>query len=108
VHDFGVCSGFSVAGVQGKSCPHKPGTCLANEEMFMGRCYEKCSIVTNGEYPTRVAAASCCKSSSMIACLNPLNDKTSSSLNVGGGTGDGNPSTPRSSHGPLTRFTEQR
>jgi hypothetical protein len=107
-HDFGVCSGFSVAGGQGTSCPHKPGVCLANEELYMGTCYEKCRIITHGDYPTRVAAASCCQSASMIACMNPMNDHTSSSLNVGGGAGDGNPNTPAQSHAPMTRFAESR
>merc|ERR1719188_354868 len=31
-HDFGLCSGFDIAGMkEGKTiCPHKPGACFAN------------------------------------------------------------------------------
>lgn len=104
-HDFGVCSGYSVAGSDGKSCPHKPGSCLENEEMLLGECFEKCSILTNGEYPHRVAAATCCKSDGVL-CLDPFNDRTSSEFDVGGGDGDGDPSTPASAHAPMTSLTE--
>lgn len=106
-HDFGFCSGFSVSGATGGNCPHKPGVCLANEEPWLGECYEKCSILTNGEYPNRVGGASCCKTEG-ITCLNPFNDRTDTDFNVGGGAGDGDPSTPAAAHGPLTAFTEAR
>jgi hypothetical protein len=106
-HDFGVCSGFSVAGTNGQSCPHKPGACLANEEMLLGECFKSCSILTNGEYPNRVAAATCCKVEGVM-CFNPMEDDTSPSYAVGGGAGDGDPNTPSSAHAPMTSLTEAR
>jgi len=104
-HDFGVCSGYSVAGPDGTSCPHKPGVCLDNEEMHLGRCFEKCSILTNGEFPHRVAAATCCKADGVM-CFNPFNDRTRPDFAVGGGHHDGDPSTPSSMHDPLKSLTE--
>jgi len=103
-HSFGfvACSGYAVGGVTGKSCPHRHGACMANEEMFMNECYKTCKELTNGEYPYRKAAASCCKSSSTISCMNPMNDKTSPDFNVGGGkNGDGDP-TNNAPHAPHT------
>lgn len=103
-HSFGfvACSGYAVAGAAGKSCPHRHGACMANEEMFMNQCYKTCKELTEGEYPFRKAAASCCKSSSTISCMNPMNDKTSPDFNVGGGkNGDGDP-TNNGPHAPKT------
>jgi len=102
-HSFGfvACSGYAVAGAAGKSCPHRHGACMANEEMFMNECYKTCKELTNGEYPFRKAAASCCKTSSTISCMNPMNDKTSADFNVGGGKGDGDP-TNNAPHAPRT------
>merc|ERR1712061_826219 len=53
------CSGYDVSGKNG--CPHKPGACLVDEEYHLGLCYKKCSILTHGTYPHRIAAATCCK-----------------------------------------------
>jgi len=60
--------------VDGKGeAPHPPGMCDGNEEMHLGLCYKKCSILTNNEFNIRVTANSCCKARS---CLNPWNLKT--------------------------------
>jgi len=103
-HGFGfiACSGFAVAGPQESSaCPHGHGSCMGNEELFMGSCYKTCKELTNGQFPYRKAAASCCKTSSTISCMNPMNDQTNANFNVGGGQGDGDPSTPGGPHMPL-------
>merc|ERR1719188_933828 len=54
-----LCKGFDVSG--SGACPHKPGACFLNEEMHLGVCYKKCTDLTNGRYPYRSAAATCCK-----------------------------------------------
>jgi len=108
------CSGFDVSsgdtggkysGDNGAACPHVRGTCLADEEIFTGECYEKCSLLTNGTHPNRIGAATCCKREG-VGCMIPSNDWTASSFDVGGGAGDNNAQTPKSVHFPLTRFTE--
>jgi hypothetical protein len=102
-----ICGGFDVAGNRSRGgCPHPGGACLDNEEVHLGRCYAKCNDLTDGEYPTRVAAATCCKSDQKWKCLNIMNVKTRSMFNVGGGKGDGDSRTPRSSHWPLRMVTE--
>lgn len=93
-----ICHGFDVGGDNGgSSCPHSPGTCRANEEFSLGMCYKKCSDLTNGVYPHRVAAATCCKVMSHIGCLWFMNVKTRMSFAVGGGEG-GDDQVP---HGPV-------
>jgi hypothetical protein len=97
-----VCSGYAVAGTAGKSCPHKHGACLSNEEMFMNVCYKTCKELTEGTHPHRVAAATCCKSQSAMSCLNPMILKTRAAYDVGGGAGDGDSNTPKGPHAPHT------
>merc|ERR1712232_887091 len=100
------CKGFDTSSSNGKTaCPHVPGVCLTDEEQYMGECFEKCSKLTNGVYPNRVAVATCCKTGG-IACLDPFNDLTSPKLDVGGGTGDHDSATPHSVHRPLKSLTE--
>jgi hypothetical protein len=78
------CTGYFVDGE--RNCPHPPGKCLENEEWLYGKCYMKCSILTNGTHPHRVATNTCCSEN---PCWNPFNDKTSgaacSGFAVGGG-----------------------
>jgi hypothetical protein len=78
-----VCTGYAVDG-EGK-CPHRPGSCLANEEMMLGVCYKKCSILTNQEFPHRVAPATCCKAGGISCLLFPWKSYTSKEYAVGGG-----------------------
>jgi len=84
-----ICGGFDVSGNingQESACPHKFGTCYENEELYLGVCYKKCSILTNSEYSNRISPLSCC-SETGFSC-NPLgfgeNVKSSTSFNVGG------------------------
>lgn len=98
-----ACDGYDVG--SNTRCPHAPGACLTDEELFLGQCYQKCLILTQGEFPTRVGAASCCQTSGM-GCLDPRKDKTDSNFNRGGGQGDNDPATPGETHGPLTNLTE--
>jgi len=101
------CHGYDVSGAdQSTACPHLPGTCLEDEEQFMGMCFKKCSIITDGKYPNRVGAASCCKNTG-VACLDPFNDMTKGAMAVGGGSGDHDGSTPAGAHLPMTSLTEK-
>jgi len=77
-----ACTGFAVAG--DGSCPHKPGACLQDEELFLGVCYKKCSLLTNDAYPTRVTPATCCAGSG-LDCLDFRKDYTSKEFAIGGG-----------------------
>ncbi|CAE8590424.1 unnamed protein product [Polarella glacialis] len=103
------CSGFDVAGsINGQEgdCPHPVGACLEDEELLLGLCYKKCSLITGGEFVHRLAPATCCKTKG-FDCLYPSNLKTSPTIDVGGGGGDGNTNTPAQPHSPLKSLTEQ-
>jgi hypothetical protein len=45
-------------------------TCSDVEEKFMGACFKKCEILTNGTYPFRFAPNGCCKEMS-VKCVLP-------------------------------------
>eukprot|EP00445_Apocalathium_hangoei_P031483 CAMPEP_0203915618 /NCGR_PEP_ID=MMETSP0359-20131031/56408_1 /ASSEMBLY_ACC=CAM_ASM_000338 /TAXON_ID=268821 /ORGANISM="Scrippsiella Hangoei, Strain SHTV-5" /LENGTH=293 /DNA_ID=CAMNT_0050842165 /DNA_START=69 /DNA_END=950 /DNA_ORIENTATION=+ len=100
IRNLGICSGYDVGG-DGKSCPHPPGKCLPNEELFLGECYEKCSILTNGVEPYRTSAVSCCKTHLALSCFSPSNADMDNGYAAGGGAGDGDPNTPAEAHAPL-------
>eukprot|EP00929_Paragymnodinium_shiwhaense_P077636 TRINITY_DN39_c0_g1_i1.p1 TRINITY_DN39_c0_g1~~TRINITY_DN39_c0_g1_i1.p1 ORF type:complete len:277 (+),score=55.79 TRINITY_DN39_c0_g1_i1:85-915(+) len=101
------CQGFDVSSADaGKACPHEQGACLKDEEQFLGECYEKCETLTEGKFPKRIAAATCCNPDAEGGCLNISNDRTMPRLNVGGGQGDADASTPAGPHFPLKRLTE--
>mmetsp|Transcript_12221 Transcript_12221/g.35038 ORF Transcript_12221/g.35038 Transcript_12221/m.35038 type:complete len:280 (-) Transcript_12221:179-1018(-) len=116
VTHMGICSGYDIAGVQegDKICPHKPGACMADEELFLDLCYMKCSLLTKGLYPYRTAPATCCKSSHGLGCLLEEGAKdgldgqaiTNAELAVGGGCGDNKDSTPCQPHEPQQSLTE--
>lgn len=98
------CQGYDINAQGG--CPHKPGACLVDEEYFMGLCYKKCSILTNGSYRHRSAPATCCKTEGW-KCLDAVaEDWTDKAFAVGGGKGDNKSSTPSRVHGPLHKLTE--
>mmetsp|Transcript_40615 Transcript_40615/g.73119 ORF Transcript_40615/g.73119 Transcript_40615/m.73119 type:complete len:267 (-) Transcript_40615:83-883(-) len=102
VNTFEPCHGYDVAGDQaGNGCPHKPGACLNDEELHLGKCYKKCSLLTSGEYPHRTSAETCCSSESLMQCLWPTRSKFSSMFNVGGGSG-----VESIVHDPETKYTE--
>lgn len=103
--DMGFCSGFSVSGGSDGLCPHAPGACLANEELYGGQCFKQCTILTNGAYTHRIASSSCCKHTG-LACLLPHNYQNHPALAVGGGVGDGHQSTPSQAHPPLLALAE--
>jgi len=77
-----ACSGYAVSG--DGSCPHRPGACLDDEELLLGVCYKRCRLLTDGEYPNRMASATCCKASG-LSCLDFRKDYTSREFAVGGG-----------------------
>jgi len=105
---FGICSGYAVAGdaeaAENGKCANTQGACLTNEEMFGDMCYRKCSDLTNGQYPHRSAAMSCCKTTG-LGCFAFTNVDTDASFAAGGGAGDGNSGTPGSGHPPLMGIT---
>jgi len=98
--NIGLCSGYDVAG-DGQSCPRLPGKCMDNEEMFLGQCYEKCSILTNGEKPHRTSPFSCCATPMALSCFKPSNVVVGPQVDAGGGKGDGDAATPSKAHAPL-------
>jgi len=98
------CQGYDMSAEGG--CPHKPGICLTDEEMFLGLCYKKCSLLTDGEYPFRSALLTCCQEDTELACLNPAKVKTGARFGKGGGIGDHDPSTPHGVHAPRASWTE--
>lgn len=87
------CNGFDIAGKKEgfegpgdeTSCPHAPGLCLENEELYLGMCYKKCSDLTANAKPYRTAIATCCKKDHDLLCLLPFNAHTSAHYAVGGG-----------------------
>lgn len=86
---FKFCTGNDVAGHrEGGGCPHTPGDCLKNEELFLGECLKQCAILTDNEFTFRTGPASCCKYQTKMACLDPVNSVTSPSFSVGGGVDD--------------------
>mmetsp|Transcript_84191 Transcript_84191/g.212311 ORF Transcript_84191/g.212311 Transcript_84191/m.212311 type:complete len:271 (+) Transcript_84191:142-954(+) len=113
-HNMGFCSGYDIAGMlEGhKVCPHKPGVCLADEELFMGICYKKCALLTEKLFPYRVGPASCCKRND-ASCIIQEGVKdgltgeamTKASFDVGGGCDDGVTKTPCKPHPPETDLT---
>jgi len=104
-HNMGMCSGFDVAGdSQGdNACPHLPGSCLTNEELYMGMCYKKCSIMAP-KFPTRAGVGTCCKTTGFWCSL-PQYGSTSSEFAVGGGTGE-DKTSPKKPHLPVSELTE--
>jgi len=97
------CHGYDISGDdEGNGCPHKHGACLVDEEISLGKCYEKCSELTSGQYPYRTGADTCCKSSQISECLSPTNVKFDADFNKGGGSG-----TEAAAHAPETKFTER-
>lgn len=99
-----MCSGFDVGGDGG--CPHQPGACLMNEELFLGTCFQKCALLTGNKYSNRVGPATCCAEEG-TGCLDIWKDATSSLFNAGGGGTDNDASTPGGPHPPLTNLTEE-
>jgi len=77
-----ACSGYDVS--SDGACPHRPGACLDDEELWLGVCYKRCRLLTDDEYPNRVAPATCCKTSG-LSCLDFRKDYTSHEFAVGGG-----------------------
>jgi len=104
------CHGYDIAGTREgrKRCPHSPGACLKDEELYLGTCFKKCAVLTNGEFPHRKAFATCCKAPSLFQCLMPGQAKTDRAYAEGGGFGDHDPDTPAKAHAPLQSLTESR
>lgn len=103
VKGFRPCSGYFVGGKKTSGCPHPYGTCYANEEFFLGLCYQKCSILTNGGAPIRFGTNTCCTKK---PCWNPLHLRSQGAgchgYNVAGGPAAGScphqPVNPNADH----------
>ncbi|CAE7226108.1 unnamed protein product [Symbiodinium pilosum] len=99
------CQGFDVAGDEaGGGCPHKKGACLKDEELYLGKCFKKCSSLTGNKYMIRTGAETCCSSENVFACMSPTNTKFSPDFNVGGGMS----SKESQPHSPEVKLTEAR
>lgn len=74
----------------------KAPQCLRDEEEFAGLCYMKCSLLTGGRAPFRVAASACCVNDNQFFCsLLQSQQAISNSLSVGGGAAiHNNPHAP--------------
>lgn len=57
--NFWVSERFNVGGDMG---------CADGAELHAGQCYERCTLLTNGSYPTRTAVATCCKEEDVRRC----------------------------------------
>jgi hypothetical protein len=98
------CQGYDVAGnAEGNGCPHSHGGCLNDEELSLGKCYKKCSALTNGQYPHRTTMSTCCKTTNFIECLNPANFKIDFKYAVGGGNDE-----HKAIHDPIKSVTEAK
>jgi hypothetical protein len=86
-----VCAGFAVGGPDGEACPRRHGRCGDDEEMYLGLCYKRCDILTDGEYPPCAAVATCCKTESLLSCV--IHSKTRPRFDHGG-EGSSGPHAP--------------
>mmetsp|Transcript_83449 Transcript_83449/g.194006 ORF Transcript_83449/g.194006 Transcript_83449/m.194006 type:complete len:162 (-) Transcript_83449:141-626(-) len=77
----GFCSGFDVGG--DGHCPRAPRSCALDEELTSGKCYRKCSLLTEGVYPHRVSANTCCRVRG-ITCLKDGQRLRRESFDTGG------------------------
>lgn len=97
------CTGFDVAGDEcGKGCPHQKGACLVTEELYLGKCYKKCSDLTAKGFPYRTSPATCCKDENFLECISPTESKFSPDFSVGGGV----TSKDQVVHSPEVELTE--
>ena len=62
------------------ACPHKPGACLKNEELFLGVCYKQCRLLkgTNGVSTNGVTAFVLCVFFDRGICWVPICQNPSS------------------------------
>jgi len=68
----------------------QPGACFRDEEMILGTCYQKCSLLTNDMYPHRVGGFTCCRARKWLphiqggvwhlGCFNLFKHKSSASF----------------------------
>jgi len=99
-----ICNGYDISG--DGSCPHKPGACLTDEELYLGICYKKCTLLTNGTHPYRSAPATCCSEKSELRCMKAGASITDAAFNTGGGAGDSAHDASARSHLPDQALTE--
>jgi len=99
------CDGYAVSSdTVGGGCPHTPGGCLKDEELFGGMCYMRCSLLTYGMLKYRGSSSTCCKERFLFNMLEPGICDTDAKYDVGGGQGDGDQLTPSASHRPQVRL----
>jgi len=107
------CSGFGVSGdSMGNGCPHSPGGCFKDEELFGDVCYLRCGILTYGVLPYRGSPVACCNASQPLTLLEAGACDTDLRYDVGGGLGGGEGgvgtrSMPNSAHPPMPLLMER-
>ncbi|CAK0869174.1 unnamed protein product, partial [Prorocentrum cordatum] len=74
---------FAAGGGRWAPKEHGNVSCAETEESHLGMCYTKCTVLTEDEYPNRVAASTCCKTHGW-SCMSPANLKTSPAFAAGG------------------------
>jgi len=104
------CSGFGVSGdSMGNGCPHSPGGCFKNEELFGDICYLRCGILTYGVLPYRASPVACCNESRPFALLQAgcnTDTRYDAGGGLGGGEGIGSRSMPNAPHPPMPVLME--
>mmetsp|Transcript_37960 Transcript_37960/g.75283 ORF Transcript_37960/g.75283 Transcript_37960/m.75283 type:complete len:319 (-) Transcript_37960:305-1261(-) len=105
------CSGLGVSGdSMGNGCPHSPGGCFKDEELFGNFCYLRCSILTYGVLPYRASPVACCNASRPLALLKAgceTDLRYDAGGGLGGGTGVGSRSMPNAPHPPMPILMER-
>lgn len=97
------CKGYDISGdATGNDCPRSPGGCKQDEELFMGLCFQRCSLLTYNILPYRNTANACCKSSSLLALLELGSCDVDDRYNSGGGSTDGGLTT-LAAHPPFSK-----
>jgi hypothetical protein len=100
-----VCEGYAVSSdTVGGGCPHTPGGCLKDEELFEGMCYMQCNLLTYGMLKYRSSSSACCKQRFLFNTLEPGVCDIDAKYDIGGGQGDGDLFTPSTPHMPLMRL----
>jgi hypothetical protein len=106
------CSGFGVSGdSMGNGCPHSPGGCFKDEELFGDVCYLRCSLLTYGVLPYRASPVACCNTSRPLILLKAGTCDTDLRYDAGGGLGGGegigSRSMPNAPHPPMPVLMER-
>lgn len=76
------CSGYDQSGDStNNGCPHPPGACPTDHELYFGVCYRRCALddMAGIYFRHRMSPISCCRSRSAFKCMEPSNVKVNQS-----------------------------